>query len=780
VLARSTYVFDVFTSPLRSRARRRLAASLWGVLVIGIAASLTSAAPSQIHFVAIPAASSGWLDRLNTWRATTGLSNLIENPSWSQGDYNHAVYMVKNDLVTHYETPGVPYYTPEGDAAARNSNIQVSSTTSSSDVQAIDWWMQAPFHAMGMMDPRLTQTGFGSYREVKSGWQEGAALDTLRGNSFTGGQYPVYFPGNGSTEPLTSFGGGEFPDPLQACPGYGVPTGLPVFIEIGGNVATTAGPVHSFTGNGSALEHCVIDSTNPAVGSNLVGRGGVIVIPRQPLQNGVRYVVALTVNGMPYTWSFTVGAFSPPCSLGAGGAPTVMSVHPNAGPMSGATAVTINGCGFTGLTAVTFGAPAAGFTFVSDSQVTAVSPGHAAGAVDVLVTTPKGSSAANAGDTFRFLAPSVYSAVPPVRLLDTRNSGTTLGDRGSLNLAIGGVSVPAGAIAVVINVTAVNESAAGFFAVFPAGGGLPTASNLNFAAGETVPNLVSVGLGVGGAITIYNGVGSADAVVDLEGYYAPSSGGTAGELVAVFPARITDTRAGSGQANAGMTLGVGTTLDVQVTGVGGIPAGASAVVMNVTATNTSAAGFVTVYPTGGGQPLASNLNWTAGVTVPNRVIVPVASNGKVSFYNGVGSADLIVDVNGYFTGSSSSGASFLPLTPTRLVDTRNGTGGFNSPLGQGAPMVVTVAGNSGVPGMGAATPPKAVVLNVTVTGATAASDLAVWPDGGSRPVASDLNFMAGQTVPNLVIVKLSAAGQIDIGNDFGSTNVIVDVVGWFG
>jgi hypothetical protein len=207
-------------------------------------------------------------------------------------------------------------------------------------------------------------------------------------------------------------------------------------------------------------------------------------------------------------------------------------------------------------------------------------------------------------------------------------------------------------------------------------------------------------------------------------------------------------------------------------------------VMNVTATNTSAAGFFTVYPTPTGilqRPLASNLNWAAGVTVPNRVIVPVGSGGKVTFYNGVGSADLIVDVGGYFTDSGgSSGALFVPLTPTRIVDTRFGTGGFNSPLGQGAPMVVTVANSGGVPSIASLKPPTAVVLNVTVTGATAASDLAVWPHGGSRPVASDLNFAAGQTVPNLVIVKLSALGQIDIGNDFGSTDVIVDVVGWYG
>ncbi len=185
-------------------------------------------------------ASPAWLAEFNLWRATAGLAALTENSTWSAGDYNHALYMVKNDLVTHYETPGTPYYTTDGDSAARNSNIYVSSSTSTTDGSAIDWWMQAPFHELGMMDPRLATTGFGSYREVKSGWDMGAAVDVLRGNSFSGGTYPDYFPGNGSNEPLMSYGGNEFPDPLQACSGYAAPTGLPVSIQVGGNVATSA------------------------------------------------------------------------------------------------------------------------------------------------------------------------------------------------------------------------------------------------------------------------------------------------------------------------------------------------------------------------------------------------------------------------------------------------------------------------------------------------------------------------------------------------------------
>jgi len=282
----------------RSLARFVLTAAVFGGLLV-------PSAPIPAAAAATPA----WLDRFNSWRASSGLSVLTENPAWSQGDVNHAIYMVKNNVITHYETPGLPYYTTDGDAAGRNSNIYVSSSTGTQDVQAIDWWMQAPFHAMGMMDPRLTQTGFGSYREATGGWQMAAAVDVLHGNPFTGGQFPVYFPGNGSTEPLRTYAGGEYPDPLQGnCAGYTAPTGLPVFVEIGGNVATTAGPVHTFIGNGTPLEHCILDSSSPNVGSNLTNRGGVVLIPRQPLQTGVNYVVTLTVNGLPYAWSFTVGS----------------------------------------------------------------------------------------------------------------------------------------------------------------------------------------------------------------------------------------------------------------------------------------------------------------------------------------------------------------------------------------------------------------------------------------------------------------------------------------
>ena len=378
---------------VRPAAIRRLAIRLLATLAIAVLPAATSG-PSLVNFQPNLVASGPWLDRFNAWRASTGTSILTENTTWSAGDYNHALYMVQTGQVTHYESTAYPQYTVSGDTAAQNSNIFVSSTTATTDVQSIDWWMAAPFHAMAMMDPRLTTTGFGSYRNTAYSWQMGAAVDVGQGMTAPG-QYPVFFPGNGSTQPLTAYSGNESPDPTQACPGY---SGLPLFIEVGANVATTAGAVHSFTGNGVALSHCVIDSTNPAYTNYLKWRGAVIVFPQQPLQIGVTYVVTVTVNLVPYTWSFTVGPLS--ASL----RPTVTNVSPNTGPSAGGTTVTITGTGFSsGLTSVKFGAtPAASFSVVNDTTVTAVSPAQTVSTVDVTVTTANGTSITTPLDQFTF------------------------------------------------------------------------------------------------------------------------------------------------------------------------------------------------------------------------------------------------------------------------------------------------------------------------------------------------------------------------------------------
>ncbi len=213
---------------------------------------------------------------------------------------------------------------------------------------------------------------------------------------------------------------------------------------------------------------------------------------------------------------------------------------------------------------------------------------------------------------------------------------------------------------------------------------------------------------------------------------------------------------------------------MQVTGNGGVPSGASAVVANVTVTNPTATGYLTAWPAGAARPLASNLNFVANQTVPNRVIVPLSSTGELSLFNASGSTDVIVDVTGYY--SSTTSGYFAPLPPSRICDTRNAnaTPCSGKTLASGGTLTVQVTGNGGVPS-GA----SAVVANVTETGATATSYLTVWPAGAARPVASDLNFVAGQTVANLVIAKLSVTGGLGVFNASGSANVIVDVGGYF-
>jgi len=307
-------------SPSYQLVRSRIVRVFALIASAALLLALTAAASSPVHLSSIPAASGPWFDRFNSWRMSTGVPALAEDATYSQGDALHAQYMVMTGQVTHGESALYPaYYTTAGDIASQNSNIFVSWSTGTSDTQAIDWWMGAPFHAMAMMDPRLTTTGFGSYRNSSSPspWQMAAAVNVQQGMFTTSPHYPVYFPGNLSTEPLTAFSGNESPNPQQACPGY---SGLPVFVEVGANVSTAAG-AHTMTGNGSPLNTCAIDSSNSTFAGSLKWHGGVIVMPQSPLQNGVTYTVAVTVNSVPYTWSFTVGPLlsnpGPPSNVSA-------------------------------------------------------------------------------------------------------------------------------------------------------------------------------------------------------------------------------------------------------------------------------------------------------------------------------------------------------------------------------------------------------------------------------------------------------------------------------
>jgi uncharacterized protein (DUF1501 family) len=357
--------------------------------------------------------------------------------------------------------------------------------------------------------------------------------------------------------------------------------------------------------------------------------------------------------------------------------------------------------------------------------------------------------------------------IVPSRSLDTRDgtggAPTGLDGASVFELKVTGRNgvPPNGVDAVIMNVTVTEPTTGGYLTIWPAGETRPSSSSLNFSAGVTVPNLVIAKVGTGGRVAFFNSSGHSHVIADVVGYTAHAD--NAG-FVGLVPARVLDTR------SAGGPIGPGQTRRLPLVGVAGVPSeGASAVVLNVTVTEPSAGGYVTVWPTTDARPNASNLNFGPGQTVPNLVVCKLGTDGSVSLFNAAGSSHVIADVVGYFT--PWAGGVCASLTPVRVLDTRD----RHAPLTAGATIDLTVAGTGGVPATGA----TAVALNVTVTEPTANGYLTVWPAGTARPVASNLNFVPGQTVPNLVMCKLGANGAVSIYNATGSSHVIADVVAWF-
>lgn len=371
-----------------------------------------------------------------------------------------------------------------------------------------------------------------------------------------------------------------------------------------------------------------------------------------------------------------------------------------------------------------------------------------------------------------------FTAISPYRLLDTRVTKNPIGVSQTRMFDVTGglnTGVPAsGVSAVVMNVTVTSPTALGYLTVYPYGNARPTASNLNFVAGQTVPNLVTVGVDSSGWVNLYNAAGSSHVILDIVGYY---SGGTLPRATrfvsADRPTRILDTRAGSGQPARPLRAAEARTVTVE--GLGGVPAGATSAVMNVTAVTPSAAGYLTVYPAGVPRPTASNLNFVPKVTVPNLVSVRLGTGGDVTLFNSAGVTNVLFDVVGwYVAGDPAAGARFNPLTPGRVLDTR--LAGSGGKLAAFTPRALQIRGVKGVPN---STSVVAVVLNVTVTQPAGSGYATVYPTGTTAPTASNLNYVKGQTVPNLVVVKVGADGKIYLLSQ-ASTHMIVDVVGWFG
>ena len=378
--------------------------------------------------------------------------------------------------------------------------------------------------------------------------------------------------------------------------------------------------------------------------------------------------------------------------------------------------------------------------------------------------------------------PPLFNATAPVRVADTRAGEpvgfpvTKVSLSGGTTLAVpvaGTFGVSTDAVAVALNVTAVDPAGEGHLRVFPCGGPMPNASAVNYARGETVANSAITRVGTGGAVCVFAATNT-HLVVDLTGWFPAGSA-----YSALPPQRIADTRVGQPVSfpAAKQRIAGGDVLVMPVAGAFAVPADAQAVVLNVTAVAPVAPGHFRVFPCDSAVPNASHLNFAAGQTVANTVVVAPGANGGVTPGGAVcilttATADIVVDLTGWFPAGSGFGAT----PPVRVTDTRVGQPValpvVKQRVAAGTTLSIPMAGTFGVP-----VDATAVVLNVTAVDPLNAGHVRAFPCGSPVPNASNLNYVARQTIANTTIVR-PGAGSVCVYTS-ATTDLVVDLNGWF-
>jgi predicted secreted Zn-dependent protease len=292
-------------------------------------------------------------------------------------------------------------------------------------------------------------------------------------------------------------------------------------------------------------------------------------------------------------------------------------------------------------------------------------------------------------------------------------------------------------------------------------------------------NGVTVGLGFGGTLSATYAAPTlgptAHVLFDVTGYFTPDTSGA--RYVPLTPSRILDTRSGTGLAGA-FSSHVARTFGV--TGHGGVPTEATAVTGNLTVTGQSSPGYLYVGPNATNNPTSSTLNFPLNDDRANGVTVAIGSGGTLSVTYAAPTlgptAHVVFDVTGYFT-PGTSGARYIPLTPSRILDTRYGTG-LAGAFGSHVARTFGVTGHGGVPNG-----TTAVTGNLTVTGQSSLGYLYIGPNATNNPTSSTLNFSLNDDRSNGVTVALSSASALSVTyaapTSGPTTNVIFDVTGYF-
>lgn len=428
----------------------------------------------------------------------------------------------------------------------------------------------------------------------------------------------------------------------------------------------------------------------------------------------------------------------------------------------------------------------------------------------VLLSTGSPDEPVAADDTQPAPAPAVASSaltlpaskfvpITPTRVLDTRpdfppNRGfARLADNTALSFdpidgtgvasQLSGLGISTSSVtAVVVNNTLVGAGQRGFTTMWATGYERPLAATNNaWFDGQNAPNLVIAPLGLDGKVSIYS-LSDADYVVDVVGVMVESGATDDGRLQTLGPIRHSDTRSPNDHVPGQQRYGAGETRTVDLRPIG-VPGSASAVVLNVTATNTSERSFITVWPADVGNPGTASVNVsTPGLPVGNQVITGV-TNGRIQVFT-LAATDLIIDVFGYFTGDGdavSNDGLFVPMSPTRLLDTRDQTGpnAFTAgqPLTPNQPLRLPVADRGDIPDDGV----KAGAFNLTAVSPSTRGFVTAFPSASTVPLTSSLNFAipgGGVVVPNHALTPVASSGSIDLFSNT-STHLVVDATGFF-
>ena len=327
-------------------------------------------------------------------------------------------------------------------------------------------------------------------------------------------------------------------------------------------------------------------------------------------------------------------------------------------------------------------------------------------------------------------------------------------------------SVPSDATAVALTVTSDRVPRPGFLTVHPCGSALPELSNLNIRTEGPNSNFAVIAVDSTREVCVYSD-GGTDAIVDLVGHFGP--GGA--RFQELEPRRVLDSR-DPFRRPADVT---GPPEPRQVVTVDrerlGVPADASAVMVNLTVAEAEAPGFLTAYPCAGERPPTSNVNYEQGGARANTSIVALSAAGTMCLELDAASADVIVDLVGFF-GSAADGLEY-ETGMLRVADSRGGLGGWDGPFAADQT-------RSFDPGLGNVMPDgtRVAVLGVVATRAEEAGFLQVRPCGSTADVSS-VNYVPGVDITNLVVVPLDDDGTVCVTSS-APTDVVVDLFGGFG